>query len=111
MLKRNRVRTMKGGPMGDEAFVVVLVPTIGELRHQAKQAEKLGMESDAAESEANIYFSKHILKWNWVDDEGQPLPQPFDNPGIFTVLTGDELRFLGQCLAGQTPEQEEDRKK
>ena len=34
-----------------------------------------------------------LYEWNWVDDEGTPLPQPKDDPEVFDELTVEEQLF------------------
>ena len=42
--------------------------------------------------------AKTILhEWNWVDDNGEPFPQPKDNPEIFDELTAEEQWFILQA--------------
>lgn len=39
--------------------------------------------------------AKSILyEWNWVNDEGEPMPQPKDNRDIFDELTIEEQWFI-----------------
>jgi len=41
----------------------------------------------------------HVLAWNWVDDDGDPLPQPQERPGVLELLNAAETRFLGRALS------------
>jgi len=43
----------------------------------------------------------HVLDWDWVDDEGSPLPKPQENPEVFDELTDDELTFLIDEMMGK----------
>lgn len=40
----------------------------------------------------------HIVAWNWVDDDGNPLPQPGECPEVLEQLTNAEMQFLGAKL-------------
>lgn len=54
------------------------------------------------EIESQSVLAQAIVKWNWVDTDGTPLPQPKEDPGVIARLTGDELSFLNRCLYGPT---------
>jgi len=43
-------------------------------------------------------ITNHIVEWNWVDEDGEPLPLPSDDPGIMDKLTVDEVNFLANNL-------------
>ena len=45
-------------------------------------------------------LKKHILAWNWVDDDGEPLPQPQEDSDVFDKLTDDEVAFLIDHMMG-----------
>lgn len=104
MPARNMIRTYTGGPQGEDAKVVIKMPTIGEMRHQQKDMSKFEDGSDESEASARSYFSEHVVEWNWVDGDGQPLPSPRMNPDAFTELLADELSYLGKCLSGEAPQ-------
>jgi len=40
----------------------------------------------------------YVMAWNWVDDNGVPLPQPQDGPEVFEELTIQEIQFLSEHL-------------
>jgi len=42
-----------------------------------------------------------VFDWNWVDDNGEPLPLPKDEPSVVDALTEFEHRFIGQSLQGE----------
>ena len=89
---------------GDDSWVEVSRLTVGE----ARRAEKIKDDPDT-DSFAEVVglYQTHIINWNWVDDDGSPLPLPKDDPDVVDGLTADEFSFLGDCLAGS----EEDQKK
>lgn len=39
-------------------------------------------------------FSKFILEWNWVDDDGKPLAQPNTDYKVLGVLYSHEYNFI-----------------
>jgi len=46
-------------------------------------------------------LKQHVIEWNWVDDEGEPLPQPKDDPEVIYQMTDDETKFLTEILSGE----------
>jgi hypothetical protein len=111
MPQRNRSRQFTGGPQGDDAWVLVLIPTLGELRSNQKLIKTLGRESDEAEEAARKYLAAHTLQWNWVDDEGKAFPSPHKNHEIFGELTNEEMRFIANAMNGAAGESIEESKK
>lgn len=115
MARASRLKTVKGGPQGPEASVVLLIPTVGEMRAQRKMTladiKALGEDAEEVEAGANAYLGNHVISWNWVNDDNEVFELPSKNPGILAELTQDELNFIAQALSGQLPAEEEDRKK
>jgi len=46
-----------------------------------------------------------IVAWNWVGDDGKPLPLPRDQADITEELTEDELLFLIEQITGKSEEE------
>lgn len=90
MPKRQNVkRLVSAAIQGDDSWVEVRKPTVKEAREMAGIG---GNES----------LARIVLGWNWVDDEGGPLPQPKDDPNVFELLTADEITFINDALTGPT---------
>lgn len=53
--------------------------------------------SDASEQAMRELFAEVVVAWDWVDDEGKPLPSP-SLPSTYELLTMPELMWLGQAL-------------
>lgn len=112
MPARNRFKQVMGGPQGDDAGVTVKVPTIGELNEFLRQMPTAADGVDMAAADADRintataeFLSEHVSHWNWVDDDGQPLPM--DMMG----LTSEEQQFLISAVSGTTAQQEQSKKK
>lgn len=43
-----------------------------------------------------------VAAWNWVDDEGEPMPTPKENPAVIDSLLDTEIMWLMQQLVAQT---------
>ena len=82
---------------GDDSWIEVSRLTVGEAR-QINQAQGK-TDQDSFEAVLPLYQS-HIVNWNWVDDDGEPLPLPKDDPGVIDQLTDQEFAFVAECLSG-----------
>ncbi len=136
MPKRVRTQTIIGGPQGEDAKVVILMPTYGESRQYTKQltllerkinaliqqsesgddpdetlATNLEALTDQLSTATSVYLSSHLLEWNWVDDNDDPLPKPHNDETVIDNLTNEEIAFVRDALNGATAQQEDGRKK
>jgi hypothetical protein len=98
MPKRQNVRRVNSEPVqGDDSYVVLNSITWRRGRDiengwaEWTDAERIGA------------LAPVIAGWNWVDDNGEPLPQVKDNPSVILDLTMDELLFILKALAGDKP--------
>lgn len=48
-----------------------------------------------------LQLSERLISWNWTDNFGQPLPQPYQNPGVIKSLSDDEVMWLIGAAKGQ----------
>ena len=83
---------------GKDSWVIMMTPTFEDYK-----AVETGVPTDDKDSDAMMNFGIALLKllvdsWNWVDDEGEPLPDPSKNPEIIDALPLQELVFLVQAL-------------
>ena len=68
---------------------VAQMATMADVDFGANQAEALD-----AFSQIGAVLSQIILAWEFVDEEGNALPQPNDNPEVFEELSFEELNWL-----------------
>ncbi len=68
---------------------------VGLLRRA--QAAETEAETQAVEAELWALFAEVVVGWNWVDDEGKPLPKPSDT-GVYELLTMPEMQFIGNAV-------------
>lgn len=68
---------------GEGSWVQLRGTTVGEQK-----------AARAGELEDDTLIQEHVLAWNWVDDAGNDLPLPKDEPGIVDTLTADEARVI-----------------
>jgi len=113
---RQRIRRHDSSKvMGHGSYVVIAAITMGDaqrLKEQTEPPELMEGESEEdykerlAEHEKrveklnNIALADVTREWNWVDDEGNPLPQPYQNPDVFDLLSGEEIEFITDRMNG-----------
>lgn len=78
---------------GEGSFVVLSAMKVREVRELRR------LDDDADGFEIGIQMlADHIIEWNWVDDEGESLPLPKDDPEAIGRLTNSEADFLSELL-------------
>lgn len=111
---------------GEDSWIALRPMTVGEALRLQRGAEKMpGLgkrfialvkrlfrikENSYPKSRAYESSMKRILAfvadWNWVDDRGEPLPNPRQNPDVVKHLTNTEVLALAKIIYG--PKQETD---
>jgi hypothetical protein len=56
---------------------------------------------DALTAYNDAWIAEHLLDWNWVDDEGVPLPAPSKDPTVLDRLDVQEMAFIDEVLTGE----------
>ncbi len=118
MPERQRIQVINAEEVqGKDSWVKIKAMTVEQFnRKQAVSRGVQGLKPDAENYEArvteldvesNALMAECVLEWNWVDDDGNPLPQPAGNPEVFKTLTMAELMFLAQYLDGTTSQKKE----
>ena len=113
--------------MGEESYVKVRRLTYGEMKEitqagqeKATEVRKRLEEPDLTPELRDAYLAEidanetrrlmeltvrryvdHILDWNWVDENDDPLPLPKDDPSVIDKLYNSEITFLSEALFGQ----------
>ncbi len=82
---------------GEGSYVVLSALKVKEIR--ALRQKGKDDETDAFEGGLEI-LAKHVVDWNWVDDDGKPLDLPKDNSDVIDELTNEEAELLSELLIG-----------
>ena len=82
----NTIKVDASSVQGDGAFVEWRRMTWGERREATAALAK-------DEADSITFVIDHIVAWNWVDAEGQPLPTP-KVAEDFERLYDEEIQFL-----------------
>src|SRR4029077_20749203 len=109
--RTGRTVKVEGGPQGEDGFVVVKRMTVEESTAFGKLFTKVqDKDSDEQEMTVRQAVADVVLEWNWVDDNGDPLPKPHGNVEVVGKLLNVELEWLFQAIAGTTDGQKKDLK-
>jgi len=65
------------------------------MRRSTETADAEALEKYDASQEL---LRDHVMAWNWVDDDGEPLAQPQEGPEVWDELTIQEIKFLTDHL-------------
>ena len=87
-------KVLSDSVQGEGSFVVLRAIPYGLIRERATMAT-----DDMAQMLAfNAQFlASVVVEWNWVDDEGNPLPLPADDPGVIDKLVLPEFQFIAEA--------------
>lgn len=100
MSKRQSVKRHESVEVqGEGSFVVVSAVKVKEIRAIRKISDS--PEFDDFEGGIKL-LSRHVVDWNWVDDDDKPLPTPKEKPEIIEELTDQESQFLVSLLMGES---------
>jgi hypothetical protein len=99
--RQNVKRVASDAVQGEGSYVIVHSLTYAEVKALRKRIVDEGL-SDTEAGELSVITA--IVEWNWVDDDGQPLPQLRADPGVLEKLTDREVRFLAEAAMGPSPE-------
>lgn len=103
MPARNNLRTVTSeGVQGEGSWVQVRALTVAQYNQRQRLLVAASKTDDPGEQERierqmREFFASVVAGWNWVDDDGNPLPQPTD-ADVYETLTMPELQFIGQAV-------------
>jgi len=102
MVKRRRIVKFDSPEIqGEGSWARVSQLTVKEMREIDKLKD---VESFDSFELAISTIKSHVVEWNWVDDDGEPMPQVPDSPEVVEALTDYEVEFLGICIRGPQDE-------
>lgn len=102
MARRGKTERIMTPVQGDDAWVIVTLPSVGEV----EDVLAAGDDVYKSFSVGKDILRQHIREWNWVDYDDSPLPCPSEDPEVVNGLTLEEYMALIRILLGD----EEDRK-
>lgn len=104
MAKRQAIYTIPSADVqGEGSWVKVRAITRGQLVELATLAQRYDTLSVEERAQVeNQLISDLVVDWNWVDDDGNPLPLPRDHPELIASLPQREVQFLLDAITGET---------
>jgi len=103
MPKRKNIRTVTSESVqGPNSWVEVSRPLFSDGR-RARNTD--AHDEKSSDDYARDFLAGHILKWNWVDDDGKPFPQVSDDRSVLEKLTDQEIDFLTEAISGPTADE------
>ena len=85
---------------GEGSWVRLSKLTWGEIKTMRARSVDAEDDADLQFEIGEATITKHVVAWNWADEDGHPLPQPQDDPEVFDTLTDDEFGFLAESISG-----------
>lgn len=82
---------------GEGSFVVFASPTFDDI---AKFGDLIFSDNEATKTDAEAIklvvplLQRFTVNWDWVDDDGTPLPNPQEDTSVIGRLTFEEQQFL-----------------
>ena len=75
---------------------------LGRVLARLLQLVRLRPAPRSSDLAREIYYDtiRRVSAWNWVDADGQPLPQPGERPAVVEQLTQAEFRAIQECVYG-----------
>ena len=80
---------------GKDSYVVMSSLRVGERRDYVEKSK--GKNFSMMKWGIDI-LTKHIIEWNWVGDDDEPLPTPRDDPKVMDDMTDEESELLVMLL-------------
>lgn len=128
MAKRMRQRRVSSDSVqGTGSYVLVRSITMGEARELERvgnltyipDPELTDEENETLqttfnedrERQSQTLLARYIVEWDWVDDDGNPLAQPPEDPTVFDQITNLEIEFLQKALRGVSETEKKPQKK
>jgi len=102
MSQRNRSKRVDNTVNHNEGWLIYNLPSMGETRDSAKELQlSIKAHGDNSDEVTNLIFRQfagYIVDWNWIDDEGNPLPKPSDNWKVMEQLTNEEFTYIVELI-------------
>jgi hypothetical protein len=125
MPERKGLRTFETSDVqGEDSWIKLRSMTLGELMDLQREAEdrrgfwyRLGRffgrrfrkpPSPVETARRNMaQIIGYVRAWNWVNDQGQLLPLPANDPSVLDQLTMDEMQVITDCVNGARESEEQ----
>lgn len=95
---------------GEGSWIKVRMITHGQRKaYVARYGDIIGKNANDIPAEQRAEFQaandallvQSVVGWDWIDDNGDALPLPKDDPGVLDLLTETEAAFIAQAMQGE----------
>lgn len=86
---------------GEGSWVVFRYLKVSDIQKIKEEAKAEGEDYNYFDGGLQM-LEKRLVRWNWVGDEGEPLPQPTEDPSIIGELNELEIEGLTDILLSTT---------
>ncbi len=121
MAKRKTVKKVSTDELqGENSYVIVTAVKTKEIKQTRRESQAVSDAQKEVEKRRKVgdediedvepydafgsgldMIRRHLKEWDWVDDDGVPLPQPKEDPNVLDELTIEEVTFLANLLTGE----------
>lgn len=101
MPQRSAVVKVKTPIQGDDAWAVIKQPTYGDIRRLSTAVKSVDVKVENLTENLDFtskLITDFVLQWNWVDNDGNPLPQVSSDPKVIDELTTEEVQQLCELV-------------
>ena len=107
MAKRQNIHTIPTEYLqGEGSFIKIKAMSVEMFDRAEQRMRDVAAAQEAKDSvsiarlqrESYEDYAEVVIAWDWVDDEGKELPQPYHNPDTFSQLSVPELMFIAEHL-------------
>ena len=107
MAKRQNIHTIPTVDLqGEGSFIKIKAMSVEMFDRAEQRMRDLAIAQESKDSvtiarlqrESYEDYAEVIMAWDWVDDEGKELVQPYHNPDVFAQLNIPEMVFIANQL-------------
>lgn len=110
--RQNNQRIISTEMQGDDSWIEISSPTMGEMKDYRQKVHRLQERIEQLRQEGEketspriqaindeigeagkVLIAKYVKAWNWVGNDDEPLPQPFE-PLAVDLITLREVRWI-----------------
>jgi len=96
--RKQSVRADTADAQGEGSYVVIRrLKGVEAYEYSDASATLKDKPSAAAYWQMVQCLGRLVVGWNWVDDEGKPLPLPKDDPAVLEMLSVDEINAIAEA--------------
>ena len=101
MPKRQSTRSVPSDAVqGENSYVKLRQVSYRLIMEAQSKKDDKNVTQQEGDEYANRLLKEAVVEWNWVDDDGQPIPSPRDENFDLGDLLVNEVEFLLEEITG-----------